>query len=54
MDLVIRIYDTPVLMKGVWIFNPDGMSNRENLYGNMQEKLKAPDSFFLQNHNYHA
>ncbi len=37
------------LIKGVWIFNPNGMSNRENLYRNMQEKLKVPDSFSLQN-----
>ena len=49
---MIRDYDTPVLMKGGWIFNPDGMSNRENLYGNMYEKLKVPDSFSLQNRNY--
>jgi len=52
--LVIRVYDTPVLMKGVWIFNPGGMSNRENLYGNMYEKLKVPNSYSLQNRNYHA
>jgi len=23
--LVIRVYDTPALVKGVWIFNPEGM-----------------------------
>ncbi len=23
---VIRVYDTPVLMKGDWIFNPEGMA----------------------------
>ncbi len=23
--LVIRVYDTPALIKGVWIFNPEGM-----------------------------
>jgi hypothetical protein len=22
---VIRVYDTPALIKGVWIFNPEGM-----------------------------
>ena len=27
---------------------------RENLYGIMQEKLKIPDSFSLENRKYHA
>ncbi len=22
---MIRVYDTPALIKGVWIFNPEGM-----------------------------
>jgi len=42
---VIRVYDTPALIKGVWIFNPERVGHRENLYGNMQEKLKVPDCF---------
>jgi hypothetical protein len=24
--LVIRVYDTPALIKGVWIFNPEEMA----------------------------
>ncbi len=52
--LVIRVYDKPALIKGGWIFNPYGMGNRENLYGNMYEKLKVPDPYSLQNRNYHA
>jgi len=24
-NLMIRVYDTPALIKGVWIFNPEGM-----------------------------
>ena len=53
-EQMVLVYDTPVLMNGVWIFNQGGMSNRENLYGNMYEKLKVPDSYSLQNRNYHA
>jgi hypothetical protein len=30
------------------------MGNRENLYGSRQEKLKAPDSFPLENGKYQA
>ncbi len=47
--LVIRVYDTPALIKRVWRFNPERMGNRENLCRNMQEKLKVADSFSLQN-----
>jgi len=31
MGPMIRVYNTPTLIKGDWIFDPEGMGQKENL-----------------------